>query len=226
MKTNHKMPKGLPSRLVSGRAGLKPLRELLGIESEARPIRRKIDTLIKSTLKDLRLLSPDLRTPNLRLRFLYELPQERRKLWMHLVNESKTQIPRTLSLEVCAIKNYDESLFQTDMDEDALNDCVDFFDPVAKSNDWQKPALAALPAIHNDLMKWNELPLDRQTHVALAAFSVATILDDIRLLIWAANEVKELAEDFEFALPSSSPDPQRGRTEKGSTSSTFFQRDY
>ena len=36
----------------------------------------------------------------------------------------------------------------------------DFFDPSAKSNDWQRPALAALPAIRNDLMKWNELPPD------------------------------------------------------------------
>ena len=207
MKTNHKMPKGLPSRLLSGRARLKPLRVLLGIEAEARPIRRKIDAFIKGTLKDLRLLSPDLQTPALRLQFFYELPQERRKLWMHLVNEAKTQSPLSLSLEACAIKNYDEGLFQAEMDEDALNDCVDFFEPSTKSNDWQRPALVALPAIHNDLMKWNELPPDRQTHVALAAFSVATILDDIRLLIWAANEVEELAEDFEFALPSSSPAP-------------------
>ena len=44
---------------------------------------------------------------------------------MHSVNESKAQSPPlSLSLEVCAIKNYDESLFQTEMDEDALNDCV------------------------------------------------------------------------------------------------------
>ncbi|MDE2742550.1 MAG: hypothetical protein OXI58_13240 [Gemmatimonadota bacterium] len=214
MKTNRKMPKGLPNRLVSGKAGLKPLRVLLGIEAEVRPIRRKIDAFIKGKLKNLRLLSPDLQTPDLRLRFFYELPQERQKLWMHSVNESKTQIPLSLSLEVCAIKNYDESLFQTEMDEDALNDCVDFFEPSAKSNDWQRPALAALPAIHNDLMKWNELPLDRQTHVALAAFSVATILDDIRLLIWAANEIEELAEDFEFALSSSSPDPSVDAHEK------------
>ena len=214
MKTNRKMPKGLPNRLVSEKAGLKPLRALLGIEAEARPIRRKIDASVKSTLKDLKLLSPDLRTPDLRLRFFYELPQERRKLWMRSVNESMTQISPSLSLEVCAIKNYDESLFQAEMDEDALNDCVDFFEPSAKSNNWQRPALAALPAIHNDLMEWNELPPDRQTHVALAAFSVATILDDIRLLIWAANEIEELAEDFEFALSSSSPDPSVDAHEK------------
>ena len=214
MKTNRKMPKGLPSRLVSGRAGLKPLRVLLGIEAEARQIRRKIDAGIKSNLKDLRLLSPDLRTPNPRLQFFYGLPQERQKLWMNLANKSKTQSPPLPSLEACAIKNYDEGLFQAEMDEEALNDCSDFFDPAAKSNDWQRPALAALPAIHNDLMKWNELPSDRQTHVVLAAFAVATILDDIRLLIWAANEVEELAEDFEFALPSSSPDPSADAHEK------------
>ena len=214
MKANHKMPKGLPSRLLSGRSRLKPLRVLLGIEAEARPIRRKIDAFIKSTLKDLRLLSPDLQTPDLRLQFFYGLPQERQKLWMRLVNEAKTQSPLSLSLEACAIRNYDEGLFQAEMDEEALNNCVDFFEPSVKSNDWQRPALAALPAIYSDLLKWNELPLDRQTHVALAAFSVATILDDIRLLIWAANEVEELAEDFEFALPSSSPAPNVDAHEK------------
>ena len=52
------------------------------------------------------------------------------------------------------------------------------------------------------------LPEARQDGVALATFAVATILDDVRFLDWAANQSETLKKDYAFALEEQENDAQ------------------
>ena len=61
--------------------------------------------------------------------------------------------------------------------------------------------------------RWGELSTDRQLLVGIATFAVATVLDDVRFLAWAARRVKALAEDFAFALGPGFESGQEGQSE-------------
>ena len=88
----------------------------------------------------------------------------------------------------------------TDAVEKALRDFPDIVESVANAPDWQRPALAAWPALHRDLAEWSELPDDRREAASLAVFAVATVLDDLRLLLFAARRADALADEFATLL--------------------------
>ena len=104
------------------------------------------------------------------------------------------------SLEQCVFANYDENLLHAEINANALTLCQDLFDPTAKSIDWQHSALVAVVEIRNDIVNWETLDSNRQKHVILAAFAVATILDDIRLIAEAADKIDVFAHEFRFVL--------------------------
>lgn len=91
------------------------------------------------------------------------------------------------------------AVFDEPVDEEALQACREFFDPAAERDAWRRPALVALPSVRRDLEAWSDASDDRRRVIALAAFAVATVLNDVRLLRWPAGASDELAEKFKFA---------------------------
>ena len=111
------------------------------------------------------------------------------------------------SLEAAVLMDYDPAIFDQPMDQGALEACTEFFDEKMNEGVGNDLALAALPAVHRDLGDWSELPDDRRQTVVLAAFAVATLLNDVRLLRWAAEISDTLAEEFSFAADETMPEP-------------------
>lgn len=114
------------------------------------------------------------------------------------------------SLEFIALQRHDAEFHTREVDDsavqEALRDLPDLLDSVADAPDWQRPALAAWPALHRDIAEWRGLPEDRREATALAVFAVATVLDDLRLLQPAAREVDTLADEFATLLHDSPED--------------------
>ena len=71
-------------------------------------------------------------------------------------------------------------------------------DADAVDDDWRAPALAALPLLEEDLVKWESLPEERRRKTIAVAFATATLLDDARLLLRAIDQESELATEFSF----------------------------
>ena len=205
-ETNREMPRGLPGCLASGKEGFDRLCDLLGIESR-RATRQDFakQKPISGKLKEHGLTPPSRLKTAARVQWsistFYDLPDVRRELWrVHKELNFPEQHDLMPSLEVHVIRHYDPALFEAGINEEALADCHDFFNPSAKTVDWQRPALAALPRIRHDLLNWNALDPERQRTVTLAAFATASIFNDIRLLVWASEENETLADEFRFAL--------------------------
>ena len=210
------MPKGLPACLASDQEGFNRLCKILGIRTRADRQRIAKHRGVKRDLKrsghkpriDLQTagrLRHDLST-------FYSLPACRRNLWRFVQEDEEVgEILRDQgagsgyvpSLEQCVIADYDEGLLDTEIDEDELSHCQDLFDPTAKSIDWQHPGLVALSHIRNDLENWDKLDSTKQEHIVLAAFAVSTILDDVRLIVHAADKIDVFANEFGFLLDQS-----------------------
>ena len=60
------------------------------------------------------------------------------------------------------------------------------------------PALAALPHLKDDLDRWASLPSERQHGTIAGVFAAATLLDDARLLLWAADQEDDIATRLPF----------------------------
>ena len=196
------LPNGLPKQFSDGRPGFQRLHKFLEI-----PNTKAVEALL-AAVKDAvhhvpsRKLQGADRRRVLLLAF-YENPDSRRHLWQqalldgHPPTASRQLVP---SLEFIALQRYDaefrEREVDTDTVQDALRDFPDLVESVADAPDWQRPALAAWPALQRDIADWNALPEDRRDATALALFAVATVLDDHRFLRWAARGIDSLCKDF------------------------------
>ena len=95
------------------------------------------------------------------------------------------------------------------MDQSRLSECSDFYTPELPTADWQRPALAALPRLREDFSDWTSLDSDRQREVLTAAFATATLLDDTRLLVWAAEQADDIAQEYDHVMPQAvAPGPR------------------
>ena len=200
---NWVLPWGLPASMASGKDGFTRLCTALGIET--RNDRQRLAKYIGATgtPKKLHITPPrDLRTAD-RLQWLitnfYGIPEARRDLWRtHFSSRDYPESGLPPSLERRALADYDSVLFDAPIDEDALADCRELYNPGIVSVEWRRPGMAALPRIRRDLLRWDSLGSERQECVALAAFATATILDDVRLLLWATRNVDTLVDTFAF----------------------------
>lgn len=199
------VPRGLPDRLA-GQTGFDRLCTILGIETTARKQSVVGSGAVRSALKQLGPPPRGLRRAS-RLKWslvtYYSSPRHRLKIWqLHADSEfdSSTLIP---SLEASIIRNYDNDLFAAEIDDATLVDCQKLFDNKEKLEPWKVPAVAALPTIRSDILNWRELEPEQREIVALAAFAVATILDDSRLLFWSAEKVDHLATEFSSLIDDS-----------------------
>ena len=196
------LPNGLPKQFSDGRPGFQRLHKLLEI-----PNTKAVEAVL-AAVKDAvqhvpvaKLQGAD-RRRELLLAF-YEEPDSRRRLWRQALLDdrpppaSRQPVP---SLEFIALRRHDAEFRERELDasavQDALRDFPDLVASLADVPDWQRPALAAWPALQRDVADWNALPEDRRDATALAIFAVATVLDDHRFLRWAARGIDSLREDF------------------------------
>ena len=204
---------GLPAQFA-GDPGFARLCDLLEIN---RHERQHLTAWIKRSSPVLR--HPKDSTAKIRhqfyIRHFYAQPHQRRSLWektLPVINEPRSMPP---SLECCALAAYDpECLTRTVSEQelaDALADFPDVDRPVAGVPDLWRPALAVWPSVRRDVLDWGVCSPERQRCVVAAVFAVATVLDDARLLRWAADQADELADEFAFAFES----PQQETVDEG-----------
>ena len=203
----NRLPAGLPACLSSRSDGFVKLCELLEVNSRYDKQRLANDKNVKRFLRDRHpKANRDLKT-SARLQQditeFYCSPKVRRLVWQghHKITSGfKDPMPSGVpSLEYLALRKYDQKFSTAVIDQDELSDCRAVFEAESKHPDWLTPALAALASVRADLINWHTLERERQQQVLLAAFSVATLLDDVRLLRWASAEFKEIAEELSFA---------------------------
>ena len=200
------LPSGLPPRLCAGKEGFNNLCELLAIGSSRQRHAIVNATVVKRFLKANGHAPPKQAKTAERLRLgllaLYRDPEARRSMWRfyreHEGDGNSLDDPLIPSLEHAALRGYDDAVLNADPNLDELADCAAFYPPDVDQHDWCAPALATLPRIRAEIADWASLPQDRRTPVLDAALATATILDDSRLLQWAAQQADDIAEQFDF----------------------------
>ena len=212
-----RLPEGLPAPLVSQDGGFATLWKLLEIDSRAKRGKLVDQPGVRRFLRERRPpRSARKQKTSLSVRIrqeiadFYSSPEERRSVWRSYYEAtsglqefpSHGHIP---SLEYLALKKYRQDFADAPLDESELSDCGAFVELKPEYPDWSTPALALLPSIKSDLTNWQSQTPERQEDTLLAAFSVATLLDDARLLHWAADESADIAQEFEFATPKHVP---------------------
>ena len=204
----YRLPAGLPACVADGKSGLKVLQDLFGLANRkawqailhAEPVRHHLEG---QKLK-LRGLTTSQKVERRILAF-YGSPDARSEGWEVYVlglatNHDPDRIP---SLEHAALERYDPEFYERDFDFDraewALGDVVGFRHS-RRISSIDEPALAVWPDLRDDLLRWDEIPADRQEAAVLATFAVASIIDDVRILEWASARSARLAEEFAFAV--------------------------
>ena len=207
------LPSGLPKRFLDGQPGFQRLRKFLEI-----PNVKAVEALLDAVKDAVPRVPGKLRGAERRrvvLTAYYENPESRRELWRQALAPPPPAASRDQplpSLESIALQRHDAEFRDREVDtatlEDALRVFPDVVESVADAPDWQRPVLAALPALHRDITEWTDLGEDRREAVMPAVFAAATVLDDLRLLQWAARGVDALADEFAPLLkdlPEESP---------------------
>ena len=168
------MPMGLPPCLASDDEAFARLCKILGIVNRSDRLSITKSRYVKAYLKRSgHKPTTHLQTAD-RIRFdlttFYSLPERRRNLWQQI---GKKEVRRKLirgrgaelnyipSLEQRVLSGYDEDIFDTQIDDVALSDCEEFFDPSAKSTAWKHPALAVLVKLRNDILNWGYIRFNK-----------------------------------------------------------------
>ena len=209
------LPQGLPDRLSIGEEGYEALCSLLGSPTT----KQKNDIVKVKAVKERLAKNPEVprrgkQADRLRasLLALYSDPDARREIWRSQLApspEARARAYTVPSLERAALRAYEERLLTAEPDPDALADCEGLFSPGIAGDDWRAPALTALPRLKTELESWASVAPKRRSQVANAAFAVATLLEDARLLHWAAASEPDLAVEFGF-LDVPTPHPLVG----------------
>lgn len=207
----YRLPEGLPACIADGKSGLKVLQDLFGLANRkawqailhAEPVKHHLEG---QKLK-LRGLTTSQKVERRILAF-YGSPDARSEGWeVYVLDLATTHDPDHIpSLEHAALERYAPEFYKRDFDFDraewALGDVVGFRHS-RRISSIDEPALAVWPDLRDDLLRWDEIPADRQEAVVLATFAVASIIDDVRILEWASARSEQLAEEFAFAVRDS-----------------------
>lgn len=195
------LPDGLPASLAKGDAGYRALCSLVGLETRSAKQAFAGSREVKSALKGHEPKSRR-RLQSTILAF-YRSVQARSETWREAAGVgTSTDLRCPPSLEFRILSAYDSGLLVAPIDEDALLACADLFEPEKAKESWHRLALAALPLIRRDVLAWERQSEDRQGLLALAAFAAASMLDDARLIEWAAGQAPELASEYGIFLTS------------------------
>ena len=208
------LPDGLPARFADPETGCGPLCQLLNVTTRAQQQGLVNHDFVKGFLRPRKLSLRNLSTAK-RLRVqittFYGLTEARRNLWEQIYDKADPteHLP---SFEYQALKNYDPNFLDVDFDEldfrESFSDFPDISEGASDLPQWKRPALTAWTNIRSELLGWDVLLPARRDEVAFAAFAVATILDDVRLLQWAVGQVNELANEYAFAFSENHGDSE------------------
>ena len=212
--SKHSLPEGLPACIAEGDRGLKILQGLFGLSNRKDWQSILHSGTVKSYLQSERLplrgLSTSQRVARKVLAF-YSLPDARWEGWalycaLDPASSPVSEEDLVPSLEYAALQRYDPGFFDYEIDCNLLEQSLDGiigFRYSGRLPQFEEPALSVWPALREDLLRWSAIPSDRQEAVVLATFAVATILDDVRIVEWAAGRNARLAEEFAFAVDAS-----------------------
>ena len=202
------LPQGLPAHLCVGNEGYQSLCTLLGITTT----KAKQDVINVPAVRRFLAANRDTvprhaRTAERLRRSLLALfgdPLRRREIWRahsdHIASGENGRRPIP-SLEHAALSAYDDAILTAEPDQERLTDCTEFYTNGPDDHGLHKPALAALPLIKDDLSDWTAVPDDRKPRVIAAAFAVASLLDDPRILDWAAAREPDIEQAYAFLNP-------------------------
>ena len=213
------IPSGLPARFVGGRDEFKRLCDFLGIQNRQQRQKFLAISSVKRAVRHMKWSVGRLSTSDRQRELItafYKIPEARRVVWRNeLICSEEARVAATWSvpsLEHHALRCYDATFRQRDIDKASLTDSLgEFPDAVASiadATEWQRPALAVWPDIHRDVSRWKAMPDNRRDVTTLAVFAIATILDDVRFLQWAADRVDLIAEEFAAVLGNSHDETQ------------------
>ncbi len=199
------LPPGLPAHLSVGKEGYDGLCALLDVTTRDRRQALANAPFVKQLLKatgsaPTRHVKTAERTRQ-SLLALYGDPITRRRFWRNVRQQASvgnaggTPLP---SLEHAALSRYDAALLTAEPDPERLANSDAFYVSELGSDDWRAPALAALPRLRDDFADWSSAPPARRTEIIAAAFAAATLLDDARLLRWAADREDDIAREYAF----------------------------
>ena len=234
----YKLPNGLPACIAHGKSGLRVLQDLLGISNrkEWQSILHSeaVKDYLQSESLQLRGLTSSQRVASKVIAF-YSRTDARREFWgWHCPlgpGIAPVSDPQSIpSIEYEAFRRYDPRFAEQDIDIARIErsfEGVIGFRHSGRLPHLEEPALALWPALREDILRWSSLPSDRQEAVVLATFSVASILDDPRVLAWSGRQDARLAEEFAFALktsPEESSEPEESARGDGLGSSSGSER--
>ena len=209
------LPSGLPKRFLDGQPGFQRLRKFLEIPN-AKAVEAVL-AAVKDAVPRVPGKPPGAERRRVALTAYYANPESRRELWRQALGPrppAASDGQPVPSLEFIALQRHDAEFREREVDiaavEDALRDFPDVVESVADAPDWQRPAIAALPALHRGIAEWTDLPDDRRDATLLAVFAVTTVLDDLRLLQGAARGIDTLADEFAMLLNDPPEDSRTG----------------
>ena len=201
-----KFPDGLPTAFV-GDEGFDRLCKFLGIVN--RHHKQAICGRIKAEYPQLHAGLPKKLTASQRLQELltrfYNSASARRRHWNASINASDSdQLNAWPCLEDRALRSFDQEFQNREIEREKLDEALASISDVLsfpdELPDCQRAALALWPTLRSNVLDWGDLDVDRRIGVTMAVFAVATILDDVRVLRWAANSARPLASEFAFAV--------------------------
>ncbi|MDE0108678.1 MAG: hypothetical protein OXN96_12745 [Bryobacterales bacterium] len=203
-----KVPDGLPASF-GGDEGFARLCEFLGIAN--RQHKQAICSAIKSNYPELhaglpkRLPAPQ-RWQKLLTRF-YESATVRRQHWQKsTVASGLEHLDTWPCLEYRALCLFDQEFQVREIKQEKLHEAITDISELVHSidigelSDWQHSPLALWPALRRRVLEWDALNEESRRGVVLALFAVATLLDDVRVLRWAAATAAPLVCEFAFAV--------------------------
>ena len=198
-------PSGLPAHLCVDKEGYEALCSLLAVTTRERRQALANAPVIKRILKAAGNTPTRQGRTAERIRqsllALYSDPIARRQLWLDIRHHESTGDAGPApfpSLEHAALTQYDASLLTADPNPERFADIDAFCIPEVRSDDWRAPALAAIPRLKQDFADWSSIPPSRRLEVLTAAFAAASLVDDARLLRWAADREDDIARAYSF----------------------------
>ena len=199
------LPPGLPAHLYVGKVGYETLCALLDAPTKDRRQALANAPSVKHFLKATGNAPARQARTTERIRqsiiALYSNPDMRRRLWRNVRDHDSSGKAGSMpipSLEHAVLSQYDAALITANPDPDRLADLNSFYVSELTNDDWRATALAALPRLKDDFEEWASVPPARRVEIIAAAFATATLLDDARLLLWAAGREKDIARECSF----------------------------
>ena len=199
------LPPGLPAHLCVGKEGYETLCALLDATTRDRrqalanapPVKQFLKATGNAPARQARTAERTRQS----IIALYSNPDMRRRLWRNVRDHKSSGKAGTNSfpsLEHAVLSQYDAALIAANPDPERLTDLKSFYVSELTNDDWRAAALAALPRLKDDFEVWASVPPARRAEIIAAAFATATLLDDARLLLWAAGRDKDIARECSF----------------------------